>query len=148
MLENIKPQQYPGQNIIDMSLDVTYGCQALTTAGVRDHQLCSSILSAFFLTDGNEMYHHSLSTMKATLEDELKKVRFMEHVLEPPTFATKDLPLPTFVTSLKLSTKKPRVWVSDLLLHMPRTPRHCLLPSPKPKSMPLSNALSVHLQAM
>ena len=31
-LENIKPQQYPGQNIADMSLDITYHCQALTTA--------------------------------------------------------------------------------------------------------------------
>ena len=34
VLENIKPQQYPGQNIADMSPDVTYHCQALTTAGV------------------------------------------------------------------------------------------------------------------
>ena len=53
---------------------------------------------------------------------------------------TNDLPVLTFVTSPKLSTKKPRVWVSGLLPHMPRTPRHHLLPSPKPKSMPLPNA--------
>ena len=39
-LENIKPQQYPGQNIADMSLDGTYHFQALTTVGVWDHQLC------------------------------------------------------------------------------------------------------------
>ena len=65
-LENIKPQQYPRQNITDMSLHVTYHCQALTTAGIWDHQLCSSILSAFLLADGDEMYHHSLITMKAT----------------------------------------------------------------------------------
>ena len=32
-LENLKLQQYQGQNIADMSLDVTYHCQALTTAG-------------------------------------------------------------------------------------------------------------------
>ena len=63
-----------------MLLDVTYHYQALTTAGIWDHQLCSSILSAFLLADGDEMYCHSLITMKATLEDELKKVRFMEHV--------------------------------------------------------------------
>ena len=88
-----------------------------------------SILSAFLLTNGDEMYCHSLITMKATLED-----------LEPPTFTAKDLRMLTFVTSSKLGTKKPRVWVSGLLLHMPRTPRHYLLPSPKPKSMPLSNA--------
>ena len=78
-LENIKPQQYPGQNVTDMSLDMTYHCQALTTAGVWDHQLCSSILSTFLLTNGDEMYCHSLIAMKASLEDELKKVRFMEH---------------------------------------------------------------------
>ena len=59
-LENIKPQQHPGQNIADMSLDMTYHCQALTTAGVWDHQLCSSILSAFLLTNGNELYCDSL----------------------------------------------------------------------------------------
>ena len=60
-------------------LDVTYCCQALTTTGIWDHQLCLSILSTFLLADGKEMYHHSLITMKATLEDKLKKVRFMEH---------------------------------------------------------------------
>ena len=48
-LENIKPQQYLGQNIADMLLDITYHCQALTTAGVWDRQLCWSILSAFLL---------------------------------------------------------------------------------------------------
>ena len=62
-----------------MSLNVTYHCQALTIAGVWGHQQCSSILSTFVLADGNERYHHSLITMKATLGDELKKVRFMEH---------------------------------------------------------------------
>ena len=31
------------------------------------------------LTNGNELYCHSLITVKVTLEDELKKVRFMEH---------------------------------------------------------------------
>ena len=36
-LLDLKPQQYPGQNVTDMSLDVTYHCQALTTAGVWDH---------------------------------------------------------------------------------------------------------------
>ena len=61
-------------------------------------------------------------------------------VLEPPAFAAKDLSMRTFVTLLKPSTKKPRVWVSGLLPHMPRTPRHHLLPSPKLKAMPLSNA--------
>ena len=78
-VENIKPQQYPGQNVADMSLDVTCHCQALTTAGIWDHQLCSSILLASLLTNGNELYYHSLITIKGTLEDELKKVRFMEH---------------------------------------------------------------------
>ena len=43
----------------------------------------------------------------------------------------------TFVTSPKLSTKKPRVWVSGLLPHTPKTPRHHLLPLPE--FMPLSN---------
>ena len=62
-----------------MLLDVTYHCQALTTAGIWDHQLFSSILNAFLLTDGDEMYHHALINMNATLEDKLKKVRFMEH---------------------------------------------------------------------
>ena len=127
-LENIRPQQYAGQNIADMSLDVTNHCQALTTGGVWDHQLCLSILSTFLLAADDEMYHHSVITMKPTLEDELKKV------------ATKNLPMPTFVTLLKLSTKKPRVCVSGRLLLMPRTPRHHLLPSTKLKSMPLFNA--------
>ena len=62
-----------------MSLDVTYHCRALTTTGVWDHKLCLSILLAFLLADGDELYHHSLITMKVTLEDKLKKVRFMEH---------------------------------------------------------------------
>ena len=57
---------------------------------------------------------------------------------EPPTFMTNDLPMPSFVTSQKLGTKNPRAWVSGLLPHTPRTPRH-QLPSPKPKSTPLSN---------
>ena len=60
--------------------------------------------------------------------------------MEPPTFAAKDLHMLTFVTLPKLGTKRPRVWVSGLLLHMPRTPTHRLLPSPKLKSMPLLNA--------
>ena len=76
-LENIKPQQYSGQNVTNM--DVTYHCQALTTAGIWGHQLCSSILAAFLHANGDEMYCLSLITMKATLEDKLKKVRFMEH---------------------------------------------------------------------
>ena len=58
---------------------------------------------------------------------------------EPPTSVTKDLPMPTSVTLLKLSTKKPRVWVSGLLVHIPKTPRHCLLPLPELKFMPLSS---------
>ena len=66
-------------NITDILLYVTYCCQALTTAGIWDHQLCVSILSAFLLTNGNKLYHHSLITMKVALEDKLKKVRFMEH---------------------------------------------------------------------
>ena len=77
--ENIKPQQYPEQDISKMSLDVTYCCKALTTAGIWDHQLCSSILFAFLCTDGTEIHCHSLIAMKATLEDELRKVRFMDH---------------------------------------------------------------------
>ena len=52
-----------------MSVDVTYHCQGLTTAAIWDHQLCSSTLSTFLLADGNDMHHHSLITMKATLED-------------------------------------------------------------------------------
>ena len=147
-LENIKPQQYPGQHVSNMSLDVTYHCQSLTTAGILDHQLCLSILSAFLLTNVTEMYHHSLITMKATPKDKLKKDSW-SMPLEPPTFTTKDLPMSAFVTSLYLGTKKSRVWVCGLLPHMPRTPRHHILPSPKPKSVPLSNAFrrSVHFQA-
>ena len=72
---------------------------------------------------GNEKYHHSLITMKATLEDKLKKDSW-SMLLEPPPSTTNYLSMPTFVTSLKLGTKKPRVWVSGLLSHMPRTPRH------------------------
>ena len=56
-LENIKLQQYPGLNIADISLDVTYHFQALTTVGVWDRQLYVSILSTFLLIDGDEMYH-------------------------------------------------------------------------------------------
>ena len=70
-LENIKPQQYPGQNVADMLLDMTYHCQALTTDGIWDHQLCLSILSTFLLADGDELYHHSLITMKVTLHDRI-----------------------------------------------------------------------------
>ena len=36
-------------------------------------------------------------------------------LLEQPTFVANDLPTLTFVTVPKLSTKKPRVWVSGLL---------------------------------
>ena len=123
-----------------MSLVVTYHCQALSTLGIWDHQLCSNILSAFFLANGDEMYHHSLTTMKSTLDDRLKKVRFIEHATGTTHFVTKDLPMLTFVTSPKLSTKKPRVWVSGLLPHMPRTPSPHLLPSHRLKLTPISNA--------
>ena len=140
-LENIKPQQYPRQKSTDMSVDVTYHCQALTTSGIWDHQLCLSILSTFLHTNSNEMYCHSLITMKTTLRDELKKVKSMEHA-GGTTFAAKDLPMPTFETSLKLSTMKPRVWVSALLPHMPRNPRHHILPSARPKSTPFSSTFN------
>ena len=78
-LENHKLQQYLGQNTADMSLGMTYHCQVLTTAGIWDNQLCLSILSAFLLANSDEMYWPSLITMKATLKDELVKVRFTEH---------------------------------------------------------------------
>ena len=74
-----------------MSLDVTYPCHAVTTACMWDHQVCLSILSAFLLADGNEMYCHSLTTMKATLEDELKKVQFMEHTAGTTCLSNKGL---------------------------------------------------------
>ena len=77
-VRKLQASAYPRQNIADMSLDVTYHCQALPRAGVWDHQLCLSILSALLLANGIEIYCHSLITMKATLEDELKKVQFME----------------------------------------------------------------------
>ena len=48
--------------------------------------------------------------------------------------------MPKFVPLPTLGTKKPRVWVSGLLLHMLWTPRHQLHPLPKPKSTPLSSA--------
>ena len=47
--------------------------------------------------------------------------------------------MPASVTLLKLSTKKPRVWVSGLLLCIQKTPRHCLPPLPKPTFMLLFN---------
>ena len=50
-----------------------------------------------------------------------------------------DLPTQTSMTLPKFGTKKTRVWVSDLLPHMPRTPMHCILPLPKLKSKPLLN---------
>ena len=70
-LAKLELQQYPGQNITHMSLDVTYHCQALTTDGIWDHQLCSSILSTFLLAYGDEMYCHALITRKATMEHKL-----------------------------------------------------------------------------
>ena len=60
-------------------IQVIKSLQSDITAGIWDDQLCSSILSTLLLTDGNGIYHHSLITMKATLEGKLKKVRFMEH---------------------------------------------------------------------
>ena len=130
-----------------MSLDVTYHCQALATTGVWEHLLCLSILSTFLLADGNKMYCHSLITMKATLEDELKKVRFMEHAAGTTHLHIKGL---TYANICNLTEKQyQEAQLSGLLPHMPRNPRHHLLPSPKPKSMPLSNAFrrSVHFQA-
>ena len=138
-LENIKPQQYPGPNIADMSLDVTCNCQALTTAGIWDHQICLSILSAFLLTDGDEMYCHSLITMKATLEDELKKVRFMEHAAGTAHLNDKGLTYANICDLAETWYQEARVWVSGLLPHMPKTPRYCLLPLPKLKFMSLFN---------
>ena len=61
-------------------------------------------------------------------------------LLECPTSTAKGLPTLIFVSSPKLGTKKPRVWVSWLLPHTPMTPRHCLLSSPTMKPTPLSNA--------
>ena len=115
-------------------------CQALTTAGIWHHQLCLSILSAFLLADGDEMYHHSLITMKATLEDKLKKVRFMEHAAGTTHLCNKGLTYADICDLAETQYQEARVWVSGLLSHTPRTPRHCLLPSLKPKSMPLSDA--------
>ena len=137
-LENTKPQQYPGQNIANMSLDVTYHCQALTTAGIWDHQLCLNILSTFLLADGDEMYCHSLITMKATLEDKLKKVRFMEHVAGTTHLCSKGLTYTDICDLAETQYKEAKGVVSGLLPHMPRTPRPCLPPSPKLKSIPLS----------
>ena len=131
-LENLKLQQYPGHNVTDMSLGVTYHCQARSTAGIRDHQLCSSMLSAFLLANSDEMYHHSHSMNSRRLDS-------WSMLLETPKTAAKDLPMPTSVTLLKLGTKNPRVWVSGLLPHMPWTPRHDLCLQPKLKSMPLSS---------
>ena len=119
-----------------MLLDVTYHCQALTTAGIWDHQLCSSILSAFLLADGNELYCYSLITMKVTMEDELKKVRFREHATGTTHLHSKGLTYADIHALLKCSTKKPRVWVSGLLPHMPRTPRHHLSPSSATSRLP------------
>ena len=138
--EQHQATQYPGQKVTDTSLDVTHCCQALTTAGIWDHQLHSSILFAFLLTNGNELYCHSLITLKVTREDELKKARFMEHAAGITHLHSKGLSYADIVTLPELGTKKPKVWVSGLLPHIPRTPRHHLLPSPMPKSMPLSNA--------
>ena len=117
-----------------MSLDVTYHCQALTTAGVWDHQLCLSILSTFLLTNGDEMYCHSLITMKATLEDKLKKVRFMEHATGTTHLHGRGL---IYANICDLA----ETWYQEAkgvgkwppATHA-KTPRHHLLPSPKPKS--------------
>ena len=49
-LENLKPQQYPGQHITDMSLDVTDHCQALTTAGI-----CNRLLQQMNPQMGNNL---------------------------------------------------------------------------------------------
>ena len=43
-------KQYPGQNVTDMSLDLTYHWQALTTAGVWDHCAWASFLPSSLLT--------------------------------------------------------------------------------------------------
>ena len=139
-LENLKPQPYPGQNIADMLLDVTCHCQALTTAGVWDHLLCSSILSTSLLTDSNEMYCHSLITMKTTLEDELKKVRFMEHAAGTAHLHSKGLTY-TIVCDLAETQYQESKGVGKCLLsHTARTPWHCLHPSPDLNFMPLSSA--------
>ena len=56
-----------------------------------EYQLCSSILSGFLLANGDELYCHSLITMKVTLEDELKEVRFMEHAAQMTHLCSKGL---------------------------------------------------------
>ena len=122
-----------------MSLDMTYHCQALSTASIWDHQLCLSILSTFLLANGDELYCHSLTTMKVTLEDELKKVRFMEHAAGTTHLCSKGLTYAD-ICDLAKTWYQEAVWISSLLPHMPRTPRHYLLPSPTMKPNPLFNA--------
>ena len=102
--------------------------------------MCSSIHSAFLLTDGDEMYCHSLITMKGTLEDKLKMVRFMEHDAGTTHLCSKGLTYTNICDLPKTWYQEAKGVVSSLLPHMSKTPRHCLLPSPKLKSMPLSNA--------
>ena len=140
-LEKIKSQQHPGQNVTNLSQDVTYHCQLSpqlasgTTRCAQASFLSLSLLMAMRCTTTLS------SPSRVPWKMNSRKLDSGSMLKEPPTSVTKDLPMPTFATLLKLGTKKPRVWVSSLLAQTPRTPRHFLLPLPKLKSMPLLNVL-------
>ena len=125
-----------------MMLDVTYNCQALTTAGIWDHQLCSSILLGFLLNDCDELYCHSLITMKVTLEDKLKKVRFIEHAAGMTHLHSKGLTYTDICDLAETQYEEAKGVGKWPPATQPRTPRHHLLPSPAMKSTPWSKLIN------
>ena len=77
--------------------------------------------------------------MMVTLEDELKKVRIKEHAAGMTHLLSKGF-IYADVCDLAKTQYQEAKGVGSGLLHMPRTPRHRLSPSPTMKPTPLSNA--------
>jgi len=76
------PSLYPGENILQLSLDFEKDAKKLTIAGHYDHHLTSDMLHIFLLSGGDskqgEEFRHPLRNLNLDLEAALQEVTFME----------------------------------------------------------------------
>ena len=66
VIRNMKPQNYPGQNIRDMATDYMRKCEELINAGHFDYSLILNIADGFLLAtpDIQGNFHHCMNTIR------------------------------------------------------------------------------------
>ena len=77
-LKNTLPQQYPGQDIGAMAMDVKKHIKSLMAANMYEVQLTLDILENFLKADGSEDYLHDLRGLKRPLKDAIADTRYMD----------------------------------------------------------------------